>query len=158
MNINRWLRRFWLVVLSPIIIVVQGCCCWMEFWQAQEQPATADGCSGLGRPSCKATECMMGLDKNLEPKHWSCAFTDQVIPNLIEGLTEMHEGHMNDVEGLINANMATQAEKEIAVAKARSEEREECAQIADAYDDSYDNMAPSIAGAIRRRETKVWNS
>lgn len=36
-----------------------------------------DGCSGHGRPSCTATECMYGLDQTLKPKAGMCAFVDQ---------------------------------------------------------------------------------
>lgn len=39
----------------------------------------AEGCSGVGRPSCKATECMFGLDRELKPKANSCAFTDELV-------------------------------------------------------------------------------
>ena len=35
------------------------------------------GCTGKGRPSCAATECMYGLDASLKPKADTCAFVDQ---------------------------------------------------------------------------------
>jgi hypothetical protein len=34
----------------------------------------AEGCSGVGRPSCTATECMFGINANLQPKAGTCAF------------------------------------------------------------------------------------
>lgn len=58
--------------------------------EAHGNPA-ADGCSGVGRPSCKAAECMFGLDKHLNPKRWSCAFTDEVIPELSVGLCQLSD-------------------------------------------------------------------
>lgn len=46
-----------------------------EMNRSAPNPA-AEGCSGRGRPSCTAAECMYGLGWNLKPKAHSCAFTD----------------------------------------------------------------------------------
>lgn len=44
-------------------------------WLERSRPW--DGCSGRGRPTCVATECMYGLDQTLKPRADTCAFVDQ---------------------------------------------------------------------------------